>query len=98
MGQFQVGHKPDPGAFWCSITIKKDELTKGSLHLSQQFGNIDSYQLCLEYIPSIDFRSPWKRRVVSNGLTQIEVTFEPKGLGLEVEVMNFLLILFSLVD
>ena len=34
----------------------------------------------------------------ANGLTQIEVTFEPKGLGLEVEVMNFLLILFSLVD
>ena len=34
----------------------------------------------------------------ANGFTQIEVTFEPKGPGLEVEVTNFLLILFSLVD
>ena len=83
---------------WRSITIDKDELTKISLRLSKQFGNIDSHKLCLENIPSTDFRSPWKEELYqmdANGCTQIEVTFQPKGPSLEVEVMNFSLILFN---
>ncbi|XP_050254099.1 uncharacterized protein LOC126700122 [Quercus robur] len=74
---------------WCSITINKDELTETSLRLSEQFGNIDSHQLCLENIPSTDFRSPGKEELYqmdANGFTQIEVTFQPKGPRLEVPV------------
>ena len=55
--------------------------------LSEEFGKIESNQLWLEYIPSRHLGSDWEEklnRVDANGFTQIEVTFESKGPGLEV--------------
>ena len=55
--------------------------------LSEEFGKIESHQLCLEYFPSTCFREKWKRilnQVDANGFSQIEVKFEPCGPGLEV--------------
>ena len=55
--------------------------------LSEEFGKIESYQLCLIYFSSTFFGEKWKERlnqVDANGFSQIEVKFEPFGLGLEV--------------
>mgnify|MGYP007088679906 CR=1 FL=1 len=57
------------------------------IRLSEEFGKIESYQLCLIYLPSTYFGVKWKRilnQVDTNGFSQIEVKFEPKGPGLEV--------------
>nr|POE60184.1 putative ribonuclease h protein [Quercus suber] len=57
------------------------------LPLSEEFGKIESYHLWLEYIHSRHLGSDWEEnlnRVGANGFTQIEVTFESKGPGLEV--------------
>ncbi|XP_050244407.1 disease resistance protein RPV1-like isoform X3 [Quercus robur] len=58
-----------------------------SLILSEEFGKIESYQLCLVYFPSTYFEPDWEEilnEVDANGFSQIEVKFEPKGPGLEV--------------
>ncbi|XP_075657557.1 TMV resistance protein N-like [Castanea sativa] len=58
-----------------------------SIILSEEFGKIESYQLCLQYYPSTYFREDWKEilnQVDANGFSQIEVKFEPEGPGLEV--------------
>ena len=55
--------------------------------LSEEFGKIELYQLWLEYFPSTNFKSTWKEilnKVDANGLSQLEVKFEPIGPGLEV--------------
>ena len=58
----------------------------GDLILSEEYGKIESYQLCLTYLPSAFFGAKWKERlnqVNANGFSQIEVKFELEGLGLE---------------
>ena len=58
-----------------------------SIPLSEEFGKIESYQLCLHYLPSAIFGAAWKEmlnQVDANGFSQIEFEFEPEGPGLEV--------------
>ena len=73
----------------CSINADICEIDTRSLSLSEEFGKIESYHLLLFYLPSGDFISfrNWKEKlipVVANGLSQIEVKFETKGLGLQI--------------
>ncbi|KAK9995183.1 hypothetical protein SO802_024886 [Lithocarpus litseifolius] len=54
--------------------------------LSEEFGKIESYQLCLIYFLSTHFED-WKEilnKVNANGFSQIEVKFEPVSPRLEV--------------
>ena len=71
----------------CFVKANGHQSTRVILPLSEEFGKIESYQLWLEYIPSRHLGSDWEEklnRVDANGFTQIEVTFESKGPGLEV--------------
>ena len=55
--------------------------------LSEEFGKIESCQLWLRYFPCTYHEVDWKEKlnqVDANRFSQIEVKFEPFGLGLEV--------------
>ena len=72
---------------WCSIKANGLAPNGLCLPLSEEFGNIKSYQLWLEYYPSTFFGDEWTKelnQVDANGFSQIEVTFETEGPGLEV--------------
>ena len=54
---------------------------------SEEFGNIESYHLWLQYFPSACFGADWKKKLNqgdANGFSQIEVKFEHEGPGLEI--------------
>lgn len=70
-------------------SIKANGYEAGSsyLLLSKDIRKIESYQLQLEYYPSTCFGKGWMKelnRVNANGFSQIEVTLETEGPGLEV--------------
>uniref|UniRef100_A0A7N2MGU5 TMV resistance protein N-like n=1 Tax=Quercus lobata TaxID=97700 RepID=A0A7N2MGU5_QUELO len=72
---------------WCSIKANGFIANRLYLPLLEEFGNIKSYQLWLEYYPSTFFGDEWTKelnQVGANGCSQIEVTFETEGPGLEV--------------
>ncbi|XP_050253437.1 disease resistance protein RPV1-like [Quercus robur] len=72
---------------WCSVKANGFAPNGLYLPLSEEFGNIKSYQLWLEYYPSTSLGDEWRKelnRVDANGFSQIEVTFETEGPGLRV--------------
>ncbi|KAM3731591.1 hypothetical protein ACB098_12G175400 [Castanea mollissima] len=72
---------------YCSIKANEYRCPSMGLILSEEFGKIESYHLWLEHFPNTDFRSNWKEElnhVDANEFTQIEVTFETEGPGLEI--------------
>ncbi|XP_050253611.1 disease resistance protein RUN1-like [Quercus robur] len=77
------GHMIGTHDLWCSVGGSRRE----GLILSEEFGKIESYQLCLRYFPFASFGEDWKEilnKVNANGFSQIEVKFEAEGPGLEV--------------
>ena len=78
-----VFHKHDQGYLYCYVG---GSFGMG-IPLSEEFGKIKSYQLCLIYFRSTHFGAHWKEilnKVDANGFSQIEVKFEPQVPGLEV--------------
>ena len=60
-----------------------------SLGFSGQFGKIESYYLCLDYLccrsPTSEFKENWINSIQdANGFVQIEIGFATSGPGLEV--------------
>lgn len=58
-----------------------------SLFLSEEFGKMDSHHLWLKYFPYKKFDEHWENKlsqIDANELSQIKITFETKGPGLEV--------------
>ena len=84
---FNLGSKRYTHELICSICSNGCEIGKRGLHVSEEFGKIESCQFVLFFLPSIDLGHDWKEElngVDANGLTQIEVKFEAKGPGLEI--------------
>ena len=89
--------------FWCSIPLQstKMNLLEGAFVYPSNLAIWIRISFAWNIFPLQTSEAPWKEELYqmdANGFTQIEVTFQPKGPGLEVVVTNFLLILFSLVD
>ena len=81
-GYYRATHR-----LWCFV--KANGFAPNGLYipLSEEFGKIKLHQLWLEYYPSTFFGDEWRKelnRVDANGFSQIEVTFETEGPGLEV--------------
>ena len=58
-----------------------------SLFLSEEFGKMDSHHLWLKYFPYKKFDEHWENKlsqIDTNELSQIKITFETEGPGLEV--------------
>ena len=66
---------------WHRCSINGYPCFQRALPLSEKFGKIESYHLWLDYIP---YESDWKEELDANEFTQIKVTFETRGPGLEV--------------
>ena len=67
-------------------SIKESNCNLGII-FSEEFGNIESYHLWLQYFPSACFGADWKKKLNqgdANGFSQIEVKFEHEGPGLEI--------------
>ena len=68
---------------WCSVGGSR---LAGHI-LFEKYGMTELYKLLIEYFPSTYLEAAWKEilnKVDPNGFSQIEVKFEPFGLGLEV--------------
>ncbi|XP_050254064.1 TMV resistance protein N-like isoform X2 [Quercus robur] len=70
----------------CFVEANGDRYDAVWLPLSEEFGKIESYHLWLEYFlyGAFFFESHHKEELVPNEFTQIELTFETEGPGLEV--------------
>nr|POE58072.1 disease resistance-like protein csa1 [Quercus suber] len=68
-----------------NIRCSVDRYIRTEIILSEEFGKIESYQLWVEYFPCTHSGAKEiLNKVDANGISQIEVKFEPEGPGLEV--------------
>ena len=81
MGFFKFMHK-----LWCSIIANEYQYTTHGISLIEEFGNVESNHLWLEYYPFQYFGEDWieeLNQVDANGFSHILVGFQSTSPGME---------------
>ena len=71
----------------CNFYFKEYEFFEGcGIGFTEEYGKIDSYHLWLEYFPKKYFEEELEKKLIQSDadVSQIELRFKSKGLGLEI--------------
>ena len=81
MGFFKFTHK-----LWCSVVANEYQYSTRGISLTEEFGNVESNHLWLEYYPFQYFEEDWieeLNQVDANGFSHILVGFQSTSPGME---------------
>ena len=90
MGFFKFTHK-----LWCSVIANEYQYTTRGISLTEEFGNVESNHLWLEYYPFQYFGEDWieeLNQVDANGFSHILVGFQSTSPGMEFTKCGALLV------